>query len=194
MVSVPSKKHKSGVVEGRLRGRRFLNVGRLILLLWCTLTEAVPLRARFERSSDFSYQHNHLDDNIYRPSHHPHYEKAVVINSWLLFYVIFCFEAYLNEYGYLSMGVPSPHAFQNALKNFQDLVGIERTGILDAPTVEEMQQPRCGNTDISQRNERNRRFGKVLSPKVLTVDGIFLKKKNPPLIKATLSKWSKYCS
>jgi hypothetical protein len=40
-------------------------------------------------------------------------------------------------------------ATEEALRLFQQYAGLEVTGELDAPTVEKMNQPRCGNPDIT---------------------------------------------
>uniref|UniRef100_A0AC35FB75 Peptidase metallopeptidase domain-containing protein n=1 Tax=Panagrolaimus sp. PS1159 TaxID=55785 RepID=A0AC35FB75_9BILA len=65
---------------------------------------------------------------------------------------------YLNEFGYLHTNTPSDKEYKNAIKNFQDLVGIDKTGVLDAETLDQMSQPRCGNNDITRHNRRHKRF------------------------------------
>uniref|UniRef100_A0A7E4VKV3 ZnMc domain-containing protein n=1 Tax=Panagrellus redivivus TaxID=6233 RepID=A0A7E4VKV3_PANRE len=65
---------------------------------------------------------------------------------------------YLNEFGYLHTLEPTDKQYENALKDFQDLVGIEKTGLLDAETKAMMAQPRCGNKDITHRGSRHKRF------------------------------------
>uniref|UniRef100_A0A914BX74 Peptidase metallopeptidase domain-containing protein n=1 Tax=Acrobeloides nanus TaxID=290746 RepID=A0A914BX74_9BILA len=121
---------------------RVFRVSIIALLCITPLIEGLPVRKRLVR--DLS-EHMGLNEHGHRTqaSHHPHYEMAT---------------KYLQEFGYLNSINPTPHDFRNALKTFQDLAGIERTGLLDIPTIEEMKQPRCGNTDISKRSERNRRF------------------------------------
>lgn len=41
------------------------------------------------------------------------------------------------------------------------MVGLEQTGELDDQTFDQMQQPRCGNSDVSAGRERRKRFGKL---------------------------------
>jgi hypothetical protein len=41
------------------------------------------------------------------------------------------------------------------------MIGMEQTGELDEQTFEEMEQPRCGNSDVSGGRERRKRFGKL---------------------------------
>ncbi|KAI1729095.1 matrixin domain-containing protein [Ditylenchus destructor] len=66
---------------------------------------------------------------------------------------------YLNEFGYLSTAKPTPRELHNAVRSFQDLVGIRSTGTLNEQTMEHMLQPRCGNQDISRNVlERRKRF------------------------------------
>lgn len=65
---------------------------------------------------------------------------------------------YLLEFGYLFTKNPTPRQFQNALRSFQDLVGVKATGLLDETTMALMMQPRCGNSDMSRGSERRKRF------------------------------------
>uniref|UniRef100_A0A915DIT1 Peptidase metallopeptidase domain-containing protein n=1 Tax=Ditylenchus dipsaci TaxID=166011 RepID=A0A915DIT1_9BILA len=66
---------------------------------------------------------------------------------------------YLNEFGYLSTLRPTPRELQNAVKAFQDLIGVKSNGLLTQQTMELMMQPRCGNSDVSRSIlERRKRF------------------------------------
>ncbi|KAI6235323.1 Macrophage metalloelastase [Aphelenchoides besseyi] len=65
---------------------------------------------------------------------------------------------YLLQYGHLSTSVPTPRQFRSAIRSFQDMIGMKQTGILDDETYDEMNQPRCGNSDVSSTNERRKRF------------------------------------
>jgi hypothetical protein len=68
-------------------------------------------------------------------------------------------QKYLQEFGYLTTPIPTPAEVRNALLVFQDMAGLPNTGELDEPTLEEMQQPRCGNDDLSRAAQRRKRFG-----------------------------------
>lgn len=60
---------------------------------------------------------------------------------------------------------PTTRQFRGALRSFQNMVGLDQTGILDDVTFEQMTQPRCGNTDVSGSRERRKRFGLYLCNK-----------------------------
>ncbi|KAI6176887.1 Macrophage metalloelastase [Aphelenchoides bicaudatus] len=65
---------------------------------------------------------------------------------------------YFIEYGHLKTNEPTPRSFRNAVRSFQNMVGLEQTGELDDQTFDQMQQPRCGNSDVSAGRERRKRF------------------------------------
>ena len=47
-----------------------------------------------------------------------------------------------------SDGSPSQlQSMKKAIVNFQEFIGLKRTGILDEETIEMMKRPRCGNPD-----------------------------------------------
>ena len=59
---------------------------------------------------------------------------------------------YLNKYGYnpcanSSKNVACSVGYQSMLREFQKRFGLNMTGILDEPTKNEMNRPRCGNPD-----------------------------------------------
>jgi len=48
---------------------------------------------------------------------------------------------------------------REGLKNFQYFAGIPRTGVLDQSTIEAMNRPRCGNSELEKESSpRRRRF------------------------------------
>uniref|UniRef100_A0AC34QKW1 Peptidase metallopeptidase domain-containing protein n=1 Tax=Panagrolaimus sp. JU765 TaxID=591449 RepID=A0AC34QKW1_9BILA len=67
---------------------------------------------------------------------------------------------YLNEFGYLHSKTPTEDEFRAAVKTFQDMAGVEKTGVLDPDTLAQMAQPRCGNNDVTRRPtaKRGKRF------------------------------------
>lgn len=72
----------------------------------------------------------------------------------LLISVVFCLSCqnYLKKFGYIDIqrrsGLESVISTTKALKKLQKQLGLEETGGLDKPTLEAMQQPRCGVPDV----------------------------------------------
>ncbi|XP_033287422.1 matrix metalloproteinase-28 isoform X4 [Orcinus orca] len=63
-------------------------------------------------------------------------------------------EAFLEKYGYLSEPVPSSPAstrFSNAIREFQWVSQLPMSGMLDAATLRQMTQPRCGVADTDSQ-------------------------------------------
>ena len=84
---------------------------------------------------------------------------------------MFLLQNYLDKYGYFGNIGDSQNQFVGALKTnddftealrcFQGVSGIEETGVLDAKTLQQMQQPRCGMPDgdlCAAHKKRKRRY------------------------------------
>ncbi|CAD5217781.1 unnamed protein product [Bursaphelenchus okinawaensis] len=114
-----------------------------LLLMVVSVVEAAPMqKSRIRRSMDlglFNYKWIEDDANFDSTKH-----KYAV--------------KYLLGFGHLTTSHPTPREFRNAIKSFQDMVGLKQTGILDDTVFNEMKQPRCGNADVSSSNERRKRF------------------------------------
>ncbi|XP_064379439.1 matrix metalloproteinase-28 isoform X2 [Dromaius novaehollandiae] len=75
-------------------------------------------------------------------------------------------ELFLEKYGYLGepgAGRHSPAAVSAALRDFQWVSRLPRSGLLDAPTVQQMGRPRCGTDDARSQAAWARRLGALLS-------------------------------
>src|SRR5437870_2596658 len=63
---------------------------------------------------------------------------------------VFKVQQYLERFGYLGPDY-QPRVLdeptQKALATFQKRAGLDVTGLLDAPTVEQLEEPRCGFPD-----------------------------------------------
>ncbi|EYC25419.1 hypothetical protein Y032_0012g1880 [Ancylostoma ceylanicum] len=65
---------------------------------------------------------------------------------------------YLHRFGYLSTATPSLRELRAALRLFQEVVGVEPTGEMDAATVEATRRPRCSQRDTRKQAGRSKRF------------------------------------
>lgn len=66
---------------------------------------------------------------------------------------------YLNTFGYLPTKSKSPTfdnkfdaSFASALLAYQENFNLEKSGVLDAATIKQMQEPRCGVLDVVAKN------------------------------------------
>ncbi|NXG06398.1 MMP28 protein, partial [Sakesphorus luctuosus] len=69
-------------------------------------------------------------------------------------------QLFLEKYGYfgeLGAGTHSPAEFTEALRDFQRVTHLPLSGVLDAPTLHQMAQPRCGTDDGDSRAAGTRR-------------------------------------
>lgn len=67
---------------------------------------------------------------------------------------------YLNKYGYNSCSNAQKSVACNVkhasmLREFQQRHDLKITGVLDAPTIRQMNEPRCGNSDIRSSTSNN---------------------------------------
>lgn len=53
---------------------------------------------------------------------------------------------------------PTQEEWEAAVKTFQDMAGIQKTGVVDSETLDGMSQPRCGNNDVNRHGNRGKRF------------------------------------
>jgi hypothetical protein len=44
---------------------------------------------------------------------------------------------------------PTPAELTNAVNEFQEMVGVPVTGMIDEKTLGQMKRPRCGNADVN---------------------------------------------
>lgn len=82
--------------------------------------------------------------------------------NYFIIIIIFFFQKFLNEYGYVSFSRSGNHDVSTAIRMFQEYFGLRVSGILDASTVNLMKKPRCGVPDANEgvRMQRYATLGK----------------------------------
>ncbi|XP_062589843.1 matrix metalloproteinase-24-like [Saccostrea cucullata] len=77
-------------------------------------------------------------------------------------------DAFFEKFGYLEEKTGtnqqhSPADREKAIRNFQQMVGLPQTGILDRKTIKKMQAPRCGNKDVLREKDvkRNKKSSNI---------------------------------
>ena len=85
-----------------------------------------------------------------------------LLSNYFIIIIIFFFQKFLNEYGYVSFSRSGNHDVSTAIRMFQEYFGLRVSGILDASTVNLMKKPRCGVPDANEgvRMQRYATLGK----------------------------------
>ncbi|XP_054271257.1 collagenase 3-like [Macrosteles quadrilineatus] len=117
--------------------------------------------------------------------------------------------SHLSEFGYLPPPDPNKpsslitdQALANAIRSYQEFMGLKVTGTLDSETSGQMQQPRCGMVDLEQTPQNNPNspnsftlFGtrwskKQLKYKITKYPSNFSREKTDSAIRRAFDVWS----
>merc|ERR1712198_182852 len=68
---------------------------------------------------------------------------------------------YLKKYGYSTESDSGPN-YSQSLKKFQTFSGLPSTGSIDSQTLSQMEVPRCGAQDSSEKMSRKKESDSIL--------------------------------